>query len=72
MLGRYGVNERNEEGQMVKHFAKRMEMAVVTMYKKKLGDDGSNKKSQNDMNRALNHERDQLHSLLFVVLLRKT
>ncbi|MGL4897557.1 MAG: hypothetical protein ACRC31_03910, partial [Cetobacterium sp.] len=30
--GRFGVRERNNEGQMVVDFAKRMEMAVVNTY----------------------------------------
>lgn len=32
VLGRFGVRERNNEGQMVVDFAKRMEMAVVNTY----------------------------------------
>uniref|UniRef100_A0A8C4R3Y4 Endonuclease/exonuclease/phosphatase domain-containing protein n=1 Tax=Eptatretus burgeri TaxID=7764 RepID=A0A8C4R3Y4_EPTBU len=35
VMGRYGVNERNVEGQMVVDFAKRMEMAVINTYFKK-------------------------------------
>lgn len=35
VMGRYGVKERNVEGQMVVDFAKRMEMAVVNTYFKK-------------------------------------
>ena len=34
-MGRYGLNKRNVEGQMVVEFAKRMEMAVVNTYFKK-------------------------------------
>ena len=34
-MGRYGLNKRNVEGQMVVEFAKRMEMTVVNMYFKK-------------------------------------
>ena len=30
MLGRFGIRDKNAEGQMVVEFAKRMEMAVVT------------------------------------------
>ncbi|XP_062866594.1 uncharacterized protein LOC134329279, partial [Trichomycterus rosablanca] len=32
VMGRFGVKERNQEGQMVVDFAKRMEMAVVNTY----------------------------------------
>ncbi|XP_051789178.1 uncharacterized protein LOC127529475 [Erpetoichthys calabaricus] len=35
VMGRYGVKERNEEGQGIVDFAKRMDMAVVNMYFKK-------------------------------------
>uniref|UniRef100_A0A3P9J4A1 Endonuclease/exonuclease/phosphatase domain-containing protein n=1 Tax=Oryzias latipes TaxID=8090 RepID=A0A3P9J4A1_ORYLA len=35
VMGRFGVKERNLEGQMVVDFAKRMEMAVVNTYFKK-------------------------------------
>ena len=35
VMGRYGLNKRNAEGQMVVEFAKRMEMAVVNTYFKK-------------------------------------
>ena len=35
VMGRYGLNKRNVEGQMVVEFAKRMEMAVVNTYFKK-------------------------------------
>ncbi|KAF7692744.1 hypothetical protein HF521_010354, partial [Silurus meridionalis] len=35
VMGRYGLKERNVEGQMVVDFAKRMEMAVVNTYFKK-------------------------------------
>ncbi|KAI5098735.1 hypothetical protein C0J45_10874 [Silurus meridionalis] len=35
VMGRYGLKERNVEGQMVVDFAKRMEMAVVNTYLKK-------------------------------------
>ncbi|KAI5100986.1 hypothetical protein C0J45_9972 [Silurus meridionalis] len=38
MMGRYGLKERNVEGQMVVDFAKRMEMAVVNTYFKKKED----------------------------------
>ncbi|KAI5092868.1 hypothetical protein C0J45_17259 [Silurus meridionalis] len=37
-MGRYGLKERNVEGQMVADFAKRMEMAVVNTYFKKKED----------------------------------
>ncbi|XP_051784559.1 craniofacial development protein 2-like [Erpetoichthys calabaricus] len=35
VMGRYGVKERNEEGQRIVDFAKRMDMAVVNTYFKK-------------------------------------
>ncbi|XP_065646141.1 NACHT, LRR and PYD domains-containing protein 6-like isoform X3 [Hydra vulgaris] len=35
VMGRYGVNEKNTEGQMVVHFAKRIKMAVINTYFKK-------------------------------------
>ncbi|XP_051778751.1 craniofacial development protein 2-like [Erpetoichthys calabaricus] len=35
VMGRYGVKERNEEGQRMVDFAKRMDMAVVNTYFKK-------------------------------------
>ncbi|XP_065658458.1 uncharacterized protein LOC136082970 [Hydra vulgaris] len=35
VMGRYGVKERNTEGQMVVYFAKRIKMAVVNTYFKK-------------------------------------
>ncbi|XP_051780695.1 craniofacial development protein 2-like [Erpetoichthys calabaricus] len=35
VMGRYGVKERNEEGQRIVDFAKWMDMAVVNMYFKK-------------------------------------
>ncbi|KAG2455670.1 CFDP2 protein, partial [Polypterus senegalus] len=35
-MGRYGVKERNEEGQRIVDFAKRMDMAVVNTYFKKM------------------------------------
>ncbi|KAF7688155.1 hypothetical protein C0J45_21398 [Silurus meridionalis] len=35
VMGRYGLKERNVEGQMVVYFDKRMEMAVVNTYFKK-------------------------------------
>ncbi|KAG2460172.1 CFDP2 protein, partial [Polypterus senegalus] len=35
VMGRYCVKERNEGGQMIVDFAKRMDMAVVNMYFKK-------------------------------------
>ncbi len=35
VIGRYGVKERNVEGQIVVDFAKKMEMAVVNRYFKK-------------------------------------
>ncbi|KAK3560854.1 hypothetical protein QTP86_022604 [Hemibagrus guttatus] len=35
VMGKFGVNERNLEGQMVVDFAKRMDMAVVNTYFKK-------------------------------------
>ena len=35
MMGRYGVKERNAEGQMIVDFAKRMDMTVVNTYFKK-------------------------------------
>ncbi|KAF7706682.1 hypothetical protein HF521_019936, partial [Silurus meridionalis] len=38
VMGRYGLKERNVEGQMVVDFAKRMEMAVVNTYFKKKED----------------------------------
>ncbi|KAI5095577.1 hypothetical protein C0J45_14007 [Silurus meridionalis] len=38
VIGRYGLKERNVEGQMVVDFAKRMEMAVVNTYFKKKED----------------------------------
>ncbi|KAI5606596.1 hypothetical protein C0J50_2095 [Silurus asotus] len=38
VMGRYGFNQRNVEGQMVVDFAKRMEMAVVNTYFKKKED----------------------------------
>ncbi|KAI5099810.1 gastrula zinc finger protein XlCGF28.1-like [Silurus meridionalis] len=38
VMGRYGLMERNVEGQMVVDFAKRMEMAVVNIYFKKKED----------------------------------
>ncbi|KAI5085613.1 hypothetical protein C0J45_23671 [Silurus meridionalis] len=37
-MGKYGLKERNVEGQMVEDFAKRMEMAVVNTYFKKKED----------------------------------
>ncbi|KAI5630223.1 hypothetical protein C0J50_10298 [Silurus asotus] len=37
-MGRYGLKERNVEGQMLVDFAKRMEMAVVNTYFKKKED----------------------------------
>ena len=36
VMGRYGIKERNGEGQMVVDFAKRMELAVVNTYFKKM------------------------------------
>ncbi|KAI5609712.1 hypothetical protein C0J50_5692 [Silurus asotus] len=38
VMGRYGLKERNVEGQMVVDFVKRMEMAVVNTYLKKKED----------------------------------
>ncbi|KAF7694127.1 hypothetical protein C0J45_16005 [Silurus meridionalis] len=38
VMGRYGLKERNVEGQMVVDFAKRMEMALVNTYFKKKED----------------------------------
>ncbi|KAF7708178.1 hypothetical protein HF521_017235, partial [Silurus meridionalis] len=38
VMGRYGLKQRNVEGQMVVDFAKRMEMAVVNTYFKKKED----------------------------------
>ncbi|KAI5615334.1 hypothetical protein C0J50_10843 [Silurus asotus] len=38
VMGRYGLKERNVEGQMVVDFAKRMKMAVVNRYFKKKED----------------------------------
>ena len=35
VMGRYGVRERNEEGQRIVDFAKRMDMAVLNTYFKK-------------------------------------
>ena len=35
VMGKFGFKERNEEGQMIVDFAKRMEMAVVNTYFKK-------------------------------------
>ncbi|XP_065646357.1 uncharacterized protein LOC136076811 [Hydra vulgaris] len=35
VMGRYGVKERNTEGQMMVHFAKRIKMAVINTYFKK-------------------------------------
>ncbi|XP_051780173.1 craniofacial development protein 2-like [Erpetoichthys calabaricus] len=35
VMGRYGVIERNEDGQRIVDFAKRMDIAVVNMYFKK-------------------------------------
>ena len=37
VMGRFGVQEKNLEGQMVVDFAKRMEMSVVYTYLKKEG-----------------------------------
>lgn len=37
MWGRYGVKERNTEGQIIADFAKRMEMAVVKTFFKEEG-----------------------------------
>ncbi|KAI5108377.1 hypothetical protein C0J45_1971 [Silurus meridionalis] len=38
VMGRYGLKERNVEGQMVVDFAKRMKMAMVNTYFKKKED----------------------------------
>ena len=35
VMGRYGIRERNEEGQRIVDFAKRMDMAVLNTYFKK-------------------------------------
>ena len=35
VMGRYGVRERNEEGQRIVDFAKKMDMAVLNTYFKK-------------------------------------
>ena len=40
VMGRYGVNKRNVEGQMVVDFSKRIEMAVVNTYFKKKEETG--------------------------------
>ena len=35
VMGKYGVREKNEEGQRIVDFAKRMDMAVLNTYFKK-------------------------------------
>ncbi len=45
LMDRYGVKERNVEGQMVVDFVKRMEVTVVNMYFMKKEDRGMTNKS---------------------------